>query len=351
VTPSRGLLAGAIALSLLAAAEKSVRAEGAATQVVLIQPFDGDHVLAEALARLRGELGSVGFVTAQGPGPDHDPRWELEAACSADTKVAITLRRSSDGKSVDVWLLDRLSQKTSIRRLSVALDSSDAPTILAVRTADLLRASLLELSAEDPPDRKVRAPAPLPKPPVPAHIEAWVAPERPLRQGGFASLGGAVLASPGTAATIAPVLRVGHGLSGGLSARATAGMSLVPIELSGASGSARVSQRFVTAELMYGWRRDRTLSPHVFAGAGLLHVDVAGVTESTDVLVTAATAYSALFVGGAGLSLRATRRLAVETDVGVGTALPAARLAVGGERVGTIGAPAVMIALSLAASL
>lgn len=79
--------------------------------------------------------------------------------------AAIALVRHGDDASVDVWLVDRVTGKTTLRTI-VAEHGADESSVLAIRAVDLLRASLQEFPAGERPPADVanverRAPTPV----------------------------------------------------------------------------------------------------------------------------------------------------------------------------------------------
>ena len=324
-------VAGAV-LALAASVESRAMADDAtATEVVLIQPEAGDPVLAEALHRLRGELQAVGFTVQTGPGPDHDPRWELEVAAGPTAKVGITLRRSRKGDGVDLWLLDRISGKTSIRSISVSLDSPEAPQLLAVQTVELLRASLAELVLAP------RAGAP-PRPPLPPQLERLVAPPTPTFAGYHASIGVALRCASGLDPAVLPVLRVGKGI-GPIVLRLSLGATVVPTTARSDAGEIGISERLAAIELAYvPWAR-APLSPFATVGVGVENVEVAALGTSAGFAAITQSNWSASFSAGPGVVWRATSHFALAGEAQLLLLVPDHRISAGGVAVGRLGFP------------
>jgi hypothetical protein len=121
--------------------------------------------------RLREEIESLGLaVTVL---PERDPTEPLEVrAREYGAVAAIRVTRSGSG-SIEMTIADRTTGKTTTRRLDIVISSDPASAeLVATRTVELLRASLMELSADHPARGDV---------PVTAEIEA-LAPE-PLSTG------------------------------------------------------------------------------------------------------------------------------------------------------------------------
>jgi hypothetical protein len=136
-----------------------------AQRVLVLRPQPTDATLFEAFGRLRAELQLDAFevVVLESNGSPIDPAGlELEAQKS-DAFAAIALTRLPDGAIANVSIVDRVTGKTSQRRLSID-GSTDTPTLLAVRAVDLLRASLRELDPGEKPPAEVVGVDPGPTP-------------------------------------------------------------------------------------------------------------------------------------------------------------------------------------------
>jgi hypothetical protein len=154
----------ALAISVLALALAS---HASAERVVLVRPDPSDPVLFDAWNRLAAELRIQHFeVVAVEAIAGDMPGSALAASAEAKQAfAAIALTRRGEPASVDVWLVDRATGKTILRTIVVER-GEDAASVLAIRAVDLLRASLLELTAGEPPPKDVagvdrRAPTPV----------------------------------------------------------------------------------------------------------------------------------------------------------------------------------------------
>jgi hypothetical protein len=150
-----------------------------AQRVALVRPAANDPVLVDAFNRLRAELHIHHFdeqvVATEADGvtttePPSLPFQELaRIAQRTEALAAIAFVRDIDKTSVDVWLLDRISGKATMRTLEIE-PTQDAASILAIRAVDLLRASLREFRAGERPPNDV---AGVDRRPVPPAIEAF----------------------------------------------------------------------------------------------------------------------------------------------------------------------------------
>ncbi len=143
----------------------SISSSALAQRVLVLRPPPTDTTLFEAFGRLRAELQLDDFevVVLGSNGSALDPAaLELEAQKS-EAFAAIALTRLPDGAIANVSIVDRVTGKTSQRRLSID-GSTDTPTLLAVRAVDLLRASLRELEPGERPPMEVIGVDPGPTP-------------------------------------------------------------------------------------------------------------------------------------------------------------------------------------------
>jgi hypothetical protein len=162
-------VASAIALtSALLALD--ARAEG--TRVTLVQPRNASALAIEATTRLAAELRAAGFDVRTVTSSGGDAREEVERVEGSFATIAIVPTKR--GAVADVWIADRVTKKTVVRRVDVQDPKRDsAASDLAIRSVELLRASLLEIRQRGPaapalPAPIVRFADPAPKDAAPA---------------------------------------------------------------------------------------------------------------------------------------------------------------------------------------
>jgi hypothetical protein len=155
-----------LALALFALVFAHARS-ASAERVVLLEPQPSDAVLFDAFNRLAAELRIQKFeVESVEASTGETPASVLAAnAEKSDAVAAIALVRHGDDASVDVWLVDRVTGKTTLRTI-VAERGADASSVLAIRAVDLLRVSLQEFPPGKRPPADVanverRAPTPV----------------------------------------------------------------------------------------------------------------------------------------------------------------------------------------------
>lgn len=297
-----------------------------AQRVVLVRPPPGDTLLVEAFGRLRAELALQSFdvLVLDAPGDLLDPgRLERETQ-RHEAFAAIALRRHAGDTAAAVWLVDRLTGKTSVRRLSIDA-SRDGPTLLAIRAVDLLRASLLELDGRPPPADVLGVERSAPAP----EVVHFARKPRPFQLG----VGGAALGTPALGAAFGvslsaryrPVRRLAVGLQ-------FAGPALGG-ELRTPSGSASVRQELAFAFATWnlapasvgGWEWGPRL------GVGAAHLLATGNVEPPLVARTSDT-WSFAARGGLGTAFLFTDALSLEVDATCLALVPQPVVAVHTER-------------------
>jgi hypothetical protein len=134
--------------------DTELAAEEASTVVVVVET--GESAL---IQRLGQEIESMGLRVMWG-GPELPPGRSLEAeAREAGAVAAIRVTRVGGGV-VEMTILDRVTGKTVHRELTVSTPADPAASeLIATRTVELLRASLMELASPHPPRGEVPATA------------------------------------------------------------------------------------------------------------------------------------------------------------------------------------------------
>jgi hypothetical protein len=143
---ARSVAVAVIAVSIVLL--QATIALGAASRVAVVRPRKPSADIAEATTRLAAELRAAGFeVAVVDARPGVDARTQVERTQLDPRPFAtIALVGTERGAVADVWVADHLSSKTLVRRVDVGADTA-VPSALAIRAVELLRASLLEVSA------------------------------------------------------------------------------------------------------------------------------------------------------------------------------------------------------------
>ena len=229
--------------------------------VILVRPANPKAVTAEALVRMHGELVSAGFdvqITASTPGAD--PRASLEQTASGNNVDAVValLGDVSPG-AVEVWVIDRVTGKSVVRRIPNQPESNRAAEILAIRAIELLRASLLEIAMAGSGE-----PVVVPKPP-PVAVTRFV--DRALdsrRDSRWAiEVGGSGVASfDGVGPALLPMVRLDLALGSYVLIRATAAGLGTRARVQAQSGWADLAEQFGLIEAGVRLRPRESLGRH-----------------------------------------------------------------------------------------
>jgi len=297
-----------------------------AQSVVLVRPPEGDGVLVEAFNRLRAELALQSFevVVAEAPREAGTPEAVERLARENSAFAAISFTRRADTTTADVWIADRATGKTTVRTLALR-GVPDAPSVLAVRSVDLLRESLRELGPEPPP----RDVANVDPRPVPETVRTWAKLSPPpwrLRLEGTAL---------GEASGLSVAYGVGIALSYRILERVRLGIAaagpLVGGTYSASTGKATAHQELGWVELLVSAYQTERVQLGGSLGAGVYHltarseVDPPLASRSDDVL-------SALGSLGAFVDVYPTRVVALTAGVSALALTPRPGVAVGSEQ-------------------
>jgi hypothetical protein len=335
----------AVVCALLATAHAAVAA--GPSKVVLLRGgagASGD----EALNRLRAELAAAGFtVEVASPAPGEDPRSAVErAAREAGAFAAVMASPSSAGTAADIWVTDRVTGKTSVRRVEVR--GATAPADLAVRAVDLLQASLLEATAAAPPSPQ-RAP---PKPPP--DVARWVDPPRPPRPF-FAGLvleaaAGLLHSTGGIGPAVCPSLRLSFGWRDTFGLRLGFAGPAASAPLESPLGSATVRQELASLDAFYALDGRWPFIPFVSVGAGVYHLFATGAPKPPYIGASADIWAAAASVGLGG-AYRLTERVALAVDARGLLIAPRPVVTLAGEPLGSAGRPSILVTAGVLASL
>ncbi|XXX74839.1 hypothetical protein WMF30_45020 [Sorangium sp. So ce134] len=375
---ARGL---ALALCAALLVSRAARAEEGAEVIVVRSPRAG-KVVEEATVRLAGELRAVGLSARFLDGaPGVEGRAAIERAGGA--LAAIAILESDRGAIADAWVADRAAKRTIVRRVELGdPGASNAASDLAVRSAELFRASLLDLS--DAERRKLPEPvarwiAEAPRPPARAAVapaagsgraQAPTAapagrsaaaraaaprgaaggaapPERAARDVGLSLEAGLAVLVGGVGAVPGPYLRVEHGLPAGFSVRGTLVPAVVDARLDAPAGSVALGQTAALIGVAYApgaeaWR----IHPVIALGAGAYRLTVDGRAnpphrDRRQAWLTAGVSLG----GGLGFRLRPRLTALLQLDVLLLAREPVVTIA--GAEVGRTGRPALLPSLGL----
>jgi hypothetical protein len=326
---------GFVSVAVLLTARAAPTEVGQPAPVVVVAR-SGD-AQARLVRRIEAELSASGFdvVEVERAHGAEEPS-ELFALARSNEAVAAVSLVEGARDLVAVWLVDRVTGKTSMREVAPG-GAEDPDEVVAVRVVELLQASLLETVAPHPSRGEVEPPdvvAALVEPvrsvrPAMVAPRAWVGagPWVAGTPGGIGVVGGAAVEG-GTAFGRRRIFGVGAGLHGSfLRSRIATEPGTVVVGL----GIARVHA--------YAWPMPaRRVSPGFGLGVGLLlawaHGEPTGPTPGR---VTATVA--ALPSAAGDLAVRLTDTLRLRLGIRIGIALPELVVAVQGQRAATGGRP------------
>jgi len=320
-----------------------------AASVMIVRPANSPPVMVETLVRLKGELTSAGFETeivdgaaADSPGDSRAAFEQLAARRGADAVVAIVGDLSPD--SVEVWVIDKVTGKSVVRRVPFESADARASTTLAIRAIELLRSSFLEIDLAAH-DRRDSAPPPA----VVRFVEAEQLARHPERFG--VEVGGAATMSlDGVGPALLPLVRldwaprawfVGHATLAGLGTRAT---------VAGDAGSAQIAQAYGLLGGAVRFRAGARLRPMIALAAGALHTSVEGRAEAPNQGWVVAQ-WSFLVDAGVGAQLRLPDRFYVSLVAHAQLAEPYVAVRFVGAEVATSARPNLLVTLTIGAWL
>ena len=344
IVSRRALAAGLALVATLAA-----RAGWAAT-VILVRPENPKAVTAEALVRMHGELVSAGFdvqITASTAGAD--PRASLEQTANGNNVDAVVaLLGDSTPGSVEVWVIDRVTGKSVVRRVPSQPESDRAAEILAIRAIELLRASLLEVAMAGG-----REPPIVPKPP-PVEVTRFVDRALDSRKNSrwAIEVGGSGVASfDGVGPALLPMVRLNLALGSYVLLRATAAGLGTRARVQASSGWADLAEQFGLIEAGVRLRPRQRLQPFFSLGAGAQHTSAEGRPSSIYYQGQTAGRWAFLADAGAGLHLSLVHHFAVALEVHAQLAQPYPVVRFLGAQAATSGRPDLLPSLTLIAWL
>jgi hypothetical protein len=260
-----------------------VAANARAASVIIARPANSPPVMVETLVRLKGELTSAGFDTeivdgaagARGAGDSRVGLEQLASQRGADAVVAIVGDLSPD--SVEVWVIDKVTGKSVVRRVPFEPGSERASKTLAIRAIELLRSSFLEIDLAA--RGRQSAPGAAPPPAVVRFVEMEKLARHPERFG--VEVGGAATMSlDGVGPAVLPLVRFDWALRPWLLLQAAlAGLGTRPT-VETEAGSAQVAQAYGLLGGSVRFRADTRLRPFAALSAGALRTSIEGRADA-----------------------------------------------------------------------
>jgi hypothetical protein len=338
-----------VAIALVLA---SLRADAQRARVALAQPAAPDEIVAEVATRVRAELAAAAFDVVVVPlAPGANPREQVEAASLEPRPIAtLAIVRIADRPAVDVWVYDRLTDKTSIKRLDLGRrPDPEIMSALAIHAVELLRASLLETRAAHASAKRSTTR------PVPREVGDWVEraayPPTALFEGNTIGIAGVVLHSfSGIGPAFAPAVRLAWGAPSGFAGRLSLVGPAFGANLESPKGTASVRQELAMVELVYA-PTHHWISPFGSVGAGAYHLHTNGKPSDPNDRGTTDGVWAALLDAGGGVAARLGSGAAVTLELHAFVTQPSATVGIGDgaddARLGPTGRPSFIASLGL----
>jgi hypothetical protein len=316
-------------------------------RVALLDAPEASPIARHCLTRIREELTSDGFrVTLVDPGPRADPPSIVAVMRAQEGAVAtIALLGDPSRPGAELWILDRIGTAAEVRRIPIPADDPDhLPEVLAIRTAELLRASALKALLEATAPRPEAAPVVASPPRVDPALT-------PTTHAVGVEAGISMIESvrgPGPAAL--PLGRVRIRLGDSLFVRLTlAGLGSRP-QIETSIGSASVAQSFGLAELALVLRPKARWRPTFDVGGGALYVrsDGQGLWPYAGL---ERTGWAALVGAGGGVLVSVASALSLSFEIHALMAFPHPMVRFYDQEGATLAFPAVLASLTIVAWL
>ncbi len=346
-----------LALSLaLALPEVCVAAE--APKVLLVYPSEAQPSVTAALVRVRGELVADGFdvvlVRARPGTSSSDAMGEAQNNVDSAT---VGLFLSADGASAELWVVDKFTDKTVVRRVNTSSEtSSQLSEVMAVRAVELLRASLLEfLVAQRQSEAKQPAAHATASPALPREVKqkaaAWAAKPLTRSTSWNAEAGPSLFLNPGQAPPqFGFVASVRGQLLPVLDVRVSSiGLGSSP-RIDSVVGSAKVQQWFGFGQAVFLPWPSFSMRPTIILGAGAYHLSVDG-TANWPYKSKNSSVWAIAGALGLGLECKISERLAVVAEGHALLSAPYPGLYFVSHRESKVGAPTLAATFTLKVSL
>jgi hypothetical protein len=273
--------------------------------IVVHPPIAGTQAEFESV--LRSELLAAGFEVLTVPETASDGATLEAVARRTESMAAVSIVQPPGSLAADVWIGDQLTGKTLLRHVRPERVAPEAPSIVAIRAVELLRASFLELS-ETRSSRSEMGSV--------SSAQAWVAPPDPVAIAPNDSrtnapdtadakwsiaLSGAGIGGPGGLPSgLAPALALSWRASPSWVGQLFAlGPALGSVDMS--IGSARIDQELVAARARFDIVRSR-FAPFLTAGLGAYHLGASG-TAPEPYVASSGHAWAAIAMAGTGVRL------------------------------------------------
>ncbi|HVY36743.1 MAG TPA: hypothetical protein VHM31_02375 [Polyangia bacterium] len=342
-------------------------ARAQAANVVIVRPAGAAAAASETVARLEGELLSLGLsvTTVEAPAPEAPTpipesvgslSWRLRmhgTAKAHKADAAVEVIGDTSPVAVDIWVEAGHPGRAEPTRVALEPDADNPPQRLAIRAVEVLRSSLVEIDlaargrpaaggAREPEAAALAAPAPEPAL-RPAAVDVEVGT-------------GLLTSLDGVGPAWLPLIQLGWEVpsrpSSGSSSRswlvlqaAVAGFGSRPT-LAAPAGTARVAQQFAVVGACSCVRTARALQPFVSLAAGVLRTAIEGQADPPDV-ARSVEQWAFLVDAGAGARVRLWGRLHATAAAHLHLAEPYVAVHLADTLVATSGRPNLLFTLTL----
>ncbi len=309
----RGYVLAAVIAAVVAIVSRPAFAANG--RVALVRPSASTPAATEAMTRIQGELVADGFDVVILDAPPGDS--ESIAPQDAGVIASIELVVDAAGDAAELRVMDRLTNKTVIRRTTIgASESSTFAQVLAVRAVELLRASLLELLVQ--PKKQATADIPPPANNATGRASQWAAGALDVEEEltWAVDAGTAViLGFDGVGPALMGVLRLRRKVANPLEMRVTvAGLGTEPRVSRLTEGSAGVRQQIALFDFaLTPWNR-AVVHPIFSLGAGALYMSVDGSQAASIYQGQSDFTWAFAADAGTGLELRFSDRFQLSVE-------------------------------------
>jgi hypothetical protein len=332
----------------------------AVANVAIVAPHEQDAVIAEAISRLRSELGVVGLdshiigcdaeeardaracADPQNGATRPDPPGDALPRKPAVATAIISLAREDGVVTIEV--IERLADGSKFFRLVYVpvRDGGGDPSVLAVRSVELLRDVHLDVERSEAAPKIVATPTPAPVVVVAAPASVPSVPGRWR----IAATAGLLQGRNGLGPRVAPALGIARALGPRVSAMAiVSGPFFEDLQLT-SEGVATTRQEFgllgARAELGAGRVR-----PFGTVAVGLFHMTAQGRTSDPTVVPRGSSLWAMLGAAGVGGAFKLTRFVDLVAEGDLLLAGPAGQVTIQSTVVGTAGAPSLLFQAGL----
>lgn len=322
-----------------------------AATVAIVEPSHPSRDTQAMIARIHGELVSVGFAVemadrpgTRSPGTPEYRSWLVWLADSTHLDAVVDVVGDASPVAVDVWIVAGVPTRLQLSRVAMDSQGDNASERLAVRSVEVLRSYFLEVDLASRRKRLDVASADVTATP-PAAME-----EEQERLG--LAAGGAVLSSlDGVGSLLLPMVQGEWALRPSL---------VLDLSLAGlgtgttvrrTSGSAEIEQELTLLGAHYRLLPQSSLRPFVGVAAGLSHTSVQGSANSPTGQAHAGDRWSFLLDASAGTEVRLSGRYYFLAAAHAQVAFPYVAVHVGDGTVASSGRPNLLVSLSVGAWL